>query len=68
MGTAVARCIRAVSAYLKGEVVERNVHLDHVHLSVMLPPKLSVSALVGTGNGRTAIRRVNNFRHLKYKP
>ncbi len=38
------------------EVVERNVQLDHVHLLVMVPPKLSISAFVGSLKGRTAIR------------
>lgn len=68
VGTEVARCIRAFSEYLKCEVVELNVQIDHVHLIVMIPPKVSVSDFVGTVKGRTAIRIFNQFRHLKYKP
>jgi putative transposase len=68
VGTEVARCIRAFSEYRKCEVVELNVQIDPIHLIVMLPPKVSVSDFVGTVKGRTAIRIVNRFRHLQYKP
>ena len=61
----VGRCIRAFTEHQQGEVVELNVQLDHVHLLVMVPPKVSVSAFVGTVKGRTAIRVFNQFRELK---
>jgi REP element-mobilizing transposase RayT len=56
------------AAKLKCEVVELNVQNDHVHLLVMIPPKVSVSDFVGTVKGRTAIRIFNKFRNLKHKP
>ena len=52
----------------QGEVVELNVQIDHVHLLVMVPPKVSVSDFVGTVKGRTAIRVFNKFRELKRRP
>lgn len=63
----VSRCIRAFCEHLKCEVVELNIQIDHVHLIVMVPPKLSVSDMVGTIKGRSAIRVFNQFRHLKQK-
>ena len=36
--------------------MELNVQIDHVHLLVKVPPKLSISALMGVLKGRTAIR------------
>ncbi len=51
----VARCIRTFVDQLGGEVVELNVCIDHVHLLVMVPPKVSISTFVGTIKGRTAI-------------
>ncbi len=39
-----------------------------MHLLVKIPPKVSVSAFVGTVKGRTAIRVLNRFRSLKTKP
>jgi putative transposase len=50
------------------EIVELNIQVDHVHLLVMIPPKLSISNFVGTLKGRTAIRVFNRFRELKRRP
>ena len=50
------------------EVVELNVQRDHVHLLVMVPPKVSISELVGVLKGRTAIRVFKHFPYLKQKP
>lgn len=64
----VARCIRAFVEQQKSEVVELNVQIDHVHLLVLVPPKVSISEFVGTVKGRTAIRVFNQFRELKRRP
>jgi putative transposase len=64
----VSRCVRASSEQQKAEVVELNVQVDHAHLLVMVPPKVSVSDYVGTIEGRTAIRVFNKFRELKRRP
>ena len=39
-----------------------------MHLLVLVPPKVSISEFMGTIKGRTAIRVLNKFRHLKRKP
>ncbi len=44
------------------------MQIDHVHLLVMVVPKISISDFVGIVKGRTAIRVFNKFRHLKQKP
>jgi len=64
----VGGCIRAFSEQKKCEVLELNVQIDHVHLIVSIPPKLSVSAYVGMVNGRTAIRVLQRFKELRQKP
>jgi putative transposase len=64
----VERCVRAFSEQQGCEVTELNVQPDHVHLLVMVPPKVSISGFVGTLKGRTAIRVFNRFRKLKEKP
>jgi putative transposase len=64
----VSRCIRTFSDYQKAEIVELNIQVDHVHLLVMIPPKVAVSNFVGTLKGRTAIRVFNRFRELKRRP
>jgi putative transposase len=60
-------CMRAFVEQQKGEVVELNIQIDHVHLLVLVPPKVSTSNFVGTLKGRTAIRVFNKFRKLKQK-
>ncbi len=64
----VERCVRAFSEQQGCEVIEINIQIDHVHLIVMIPPKIKVSDFMGTIKGRTAIRIFNKFRHLKQKP
>jgi putative transposase len=68
VGQEVERCIRSFFDRLGAEVVELNVQEDHVHLLVMVPPKISISDFMGTIKGRTAIRVFNKFRHLKHRP
>ena len=64
----VSNCIRAFSEQQDVEIVELNVQIDHVHLLVRIPPKVSVSQYVGTVKGRTAIRVLNKFKQLKQRP
>ena len=64
----VSRCLRSFSTQKECEVIELNVQKDHIHLIVMIPPKLSVSDYMGITKGRTAIRVFNKFPRLKNKP
>ena len=64
----VNNCIRAFTEQQHSEIVELNVCIDHVHLLVMVPPKVSISDYIGTVKGRTAIRVLNKFREPKQKP
>ena len=64
----VSRCIRAFSEQKGAEIVELNVQIDHVHLLVLVPPKISISSFVGILKGRTAIRVFNKFSNLRQKP
>jgi len=64
----VENCIRAFSEQQGAEIIELNIQIDHVHLLVMVPPKVSISNFAGTLKGRTAIRIFNKFKDLKNKP
>lgn len=50
------------------EVIELNVRIDHVHVMVSIPPKVSVSALMGTLKGKLAIKLFKSYPKLKQKP
>ncbi len=64
----VESCIRAFSEHLKCIIIELNVQADHVHLLVMIPPKVMVCKYVGEIKGRTAIRLFSKYPRLCTKP
>ncbi len=64
----VEMCIRIFSERLECKIVELNVQIDHVHLIVMIPPKVMVSNYVGTIKGRSAIRLFCTYPQLRKKP
>ena len=66
--TEVERCIRLFCGQTKVKIVELNIQPDHIHLIVMIPPKVSVSEMMGILKGRTAIRIFKQFPKLKRKP
>jgi putative transposase len=68
IGTEDGNCILAIKEKQHSEIVELNIQLDHIHLLVLVPPKVSISDFVGTVKGRTAIRVLNKFKQLKKKP
>jgi putative transposase len=50
------------------EVQELNIQEDHIHLLVSVPPKLSISKLMGILKGKTAIKLFKSYPTLKTKP
>ena len=45
-----------------------NVQPDHLHLLVQVPPKMSISELMGVLKGRSAIRIFTQFPSLRKRP
>lgn len=64
----VETCVRIFSQRLKCEIKELNIQEDHVHVLVMIPPKIPVSDFVGTVKGKTAIHMFRKFPQLRRKP
>jgi putative transposase len=50
------------------EMVEVSIQKDHIHLIVSIPPKVSISQLMGTLKGKTAIKLFKSYPQLKSKP
>ena len=46
------------------EVLELNVLADHIHLVVSIPPKYSVSAIMGYLKGKLSIRLFQKYERL----
>ena len=68
VGQEVSTCLQVFAQQKGCKVIELNVQVDHVHLLALVPPKVSISELVGTLKGRSAIRVFKQFPHLKLKP
>ncbi len=60
--------IRMLCERKRVEVIELNVQIDHVHVVVSIPPKVSVSVLMGTLKGKLAIKLFKSYPKLKQKP
>ena len=64
----VDKDIRMLCEWKSCEVEELNVQEDHVHLMVSIPPKVSVSELMGMLKGKLAIKLFKSYPVLKKKP
>jgi len=50
------------------EVLELNVQPDHIHLVISIPPKRSLSSMMGILKGKIAIKLFRSYPKLKKKP
>jgi len=60
--------IKMLCEWKSCEVQELNVQEDHIHLLVSVPPKVSISKLMGTLKGKIAIKLFKSYPKLKKKP
>ena len=60
--------IRMLCEWKGVEIIELNVQLDHIHVVCSIPPKVSVSNLMGTLKGKLAIKLFKSYPKLKEKP
>jgi putative transposase len=61
----VIEIVQQLCEWKKLEILEQNVQEDHVHLVLFIPPKLSVSEVVGFLKGKSAIKIFD--RHIQLK-
>jgi len=66
--TLVESDIRSLCEWKSCDVQELNVQEDHVHLLVSVPPKVSISKLMGVLKGKIAIKLFKSYPKLKQKP
>ncbi len=64
----VEQDIRELCEWKACEVEELSVQEDHTHLSASVPPKVSISQLMGILKGKLAIKLFKNYPRLKQKP
>ena len=59
--------LRRLCEYKGVEIVEANACVDHIHMLVKIPPKLSVSQFMGYLKGKSSLMIFENHANMKYK-
>ena len=60
--------IRMLCEWKNCDIHELSVQNDHIHLVVSIPPKLSVSEMMGILKGKLAIKLFKSYPKMKQKP
>jgi len=63
----VREIIRKLCEYKKVEIVEGAVCGDHVHLCLSIPPKYSISTIVGYIKGKSALMIYDRYPNMMSK-
>ena len=65
IGLSAREIIRELCKWRELEIIEGNVQIDHVHLVLWIPPKYSVSTVVGYLKGKSSIKIFDRHTELK---
>ena len=60
--------IKMLCEWKRCEVQEMSVQNDHIHLVISIPPKVSVSQMMGILKGKLAIKLFKSYPKMKQKP
>ena len=60
--------IRSMCSWKEVDIIEMNIQIDHVHMYISIPPKISGSDFLGILKGKTAIKMFKSYPNLKKKP
>lgn len=65
--TDIGLILRELCNYKGVEVIEGHLMIDHVHILVSIPPKISISSFMGYLKGKSALMIFDKHANLKYK-
>ena len=63
----IGKILRQLCAYQGVEIIEAEACIDHIHMLVSIPPKISVSSFVGYLKGKSSLMIFDKFANLKYR-
>ena len=63
----VREIISSLCRYKGVEIIDGAVCEDHIHISIAIPPKYSISKFMGYLKGKSAMMIFNRHANLKYK-
>ena len=59
--------LKLLCSYKGVEILEGHMQPDHVHLLLSIPPKYSISSIMGYLKGKSALMMFDKHANLKYK-
>ena len=63
----IGQILRQLCQYKEVEIIEAHAMSDHIHMLVMIPPKLAVSSFMGYLKGKSSLMIFERHANLKYK-
>ena len=63
----IGEILRRLCGYKGVKIIEGHLMVDHVHMLVTIPPKISVSSFMGYLKGKSALMIFDKHANLKYK-
>ena len=64
----IGKILRKICERMEGvEIIEANACVDHIHILVTIPPKMSVSKFMGILKGKSSLMIFDQFANLRYK-
>ena len=63
----VGKILRRLCEWKKVNIIEAEVCVDHVHMLVEIPPKVSVSSFVGYLKGKSSLMIFDKHANMKYR-
>ena len=63
----IGEILRRLCEYKGVEIIEAHACIDHIHMLVSIPPKLSVSDFMGYLKGKSSLMIFERHANLKYK-
>ncbi len=63
----IGKMIRKLCEYKDVEIIEAEACKDHIHMLVSIPPKYSVSQIMGYLKGKSSLMIFEKYANIKYK-
>jgi putative transposase len=63
----IGKILRELCKWKGVEIIEANACIDHIHMLLSIPPKLSVSSFIGFLKGKSSLMIFERHSNLKYK-
>lgn len=63
----IGKILRQLCEWKGVEIIEANACIDHIHMLVSIPPKMSISSFVGFLKGKSSLMIFEKFANLKYR-